>query len=103
MDEGCGNDDTSSELLHHQQHSLSNLADRETTQQDWRKGSDGAGDEDNKDRANSEWHIIVSGLDTTAAACLSRAVPMQGQTISLSASESTHSTPAWKWQPPDSP
>jgi len=62
MDKGRGDDDTSAKLLDNKQYriELDLLISRKLSQQDWRKDTNGAGEQDNKQQADSERDIIVS-------------------------------------------
>jgi len=65
MDKGRGDDDTSAKLLDNKQYriELDLLISRKLSQQDWRKDTNSAGEQDNKQQADSERDIIVS-IDT---------------------------------------
>ena len=59
MNNGCGNDDTSTKLAHGDNYSAVHADRCESGRQNWRENTKGAGHQDDEEEADSQRYIVV--------------------------------------------
>jgi len=70
MHNGCGDDDTSTELAHGNNQSTVHTDRCEPRCQNWCKYTDGAGHENDEKKAYSQWNVVVVvGCSATHVNC----------------------------------